>query len=54
MGENRWVPLIIPIEYQLTYPDCKSAKALLNDLFASNYQINGNKEVYLRLKDSHQ
>jgi hypothetical protein len=38
--ENSWIPLIIPLEYQFAYPDCKSTKALPDDLFANNYFIN--------------
>jgi hypothetical protein len=29
--------MIIPLEYQFAYLDCKSVKALPDDLFANNY-----------------
>jgi hypothetical protein len=35
--------LIIPLEYQFAELDCKSVKALLDDLFASNYFIGRSK-----------
>jgi hypothetical protein len=37
--ENVCAPLIIPLEYQLTYPDCKSVKGLWDRELASKFMI---------------
>jgi hypothetical protein len=35
--ELGWVPLIILLEYQLAYPDCKSVKALSDEIYFCEY-----------------
>ncbi|GMO23422.1 MAG: hypothetical protein Ta2E_12980 [Mycoplasmoidaceae bacterium] len=42
-NETNLVSLIIPLEYQLAYPDNKSVKALSDRLFQNKYQIHRNK-----------